>query len=879
MAKGKSTWKYNKLLTARRNYFTDGGSTTGGGSAFSGLFSNPFKGSGGKAALTGVMGAAGQAIGQIGGKVISGGLESGVGNAISGLSSVASAIPGPWGAVASAGLGIVGGLTNRAFGSKLNQENINAVNNDISTMRATTVDDSSNDSIMGQFGSQSFGMGFNKSFIGKDGWFSKKAKKKYKKLKAEQELARIGLENNYANAADNAADTTNMNLLANYAAFGGPMNFGGGALDYDLANRYLDTKYNQAMGQNNNVAALPNSFGIDTFAYGGDLSTHGADFTNGVTYINNGGTHESNPNEGVPIGTDAEGVPNLVEEGETIFNDYVFSKRLQVPEAIRTKYKLRGTGELSFADASKKLAKESEERPNDPISQRGLEAAMAALTEAQEGLKQQQYGNKFSHGGAMGNLFDGEDPRSNYLNTYGYVKGYNGGWYDSNGRYTQDYLNRVNGLTQEQLQQQFDAQYNYYNDPNVDKNSDQYKAIDKFYKQNSKYNSKGYTVTADDLAWARRLAQDNKPGYMHWFVNEASRQPTTTNTPAPTNAADRYYLRKPKEGGGYDLELIDAPYEGVDATTGMTWAEANPNYVIANGGIGTVRQPVDVEGVPTTFTDYYYDVKTPESTSTEDVDLDRTPPNKLWEGLRYAPAIGLGIASLTDAFGWTNKPDYDNANAVISASTEVANAPMVRWNPIGNYLAYTPLDRNYYLNQLRSSAAASRRSIVNQSGGNRGQAMAGILASDYNTNLGIGNLARQAEEYNLGQREKVETFNRGTNQMNSEGFLKAAMANQDAVLKGRQMSLDATIQGYKMREAARLAAEEAKSANLSGFIESLGNIGRENAARNQRNWAIYSGAFGEIPSEADDLIGYKRGKTKSRAKGGKLNKKKRGLTF
>jgi hypothetical protein len=35
---------------------------------------------------------------------------------------------------------------------------------------------------------------------------------------------------------------------------------------------------------------------------------------------------------------------------------------------MRNKYKLGGTKSLTFADASKKVAKESEERPNDPIS-------------------------------------------------------------------------------------------------------------------------------------------------------------------------------------------------------------------------------------------------------------------------------------------------------------------------------------------------------------------------------------------------------------------------------------------------------------------------------------------------------------------------------
>lgn len=80
--------------------------------------------------------------------------------------------------------------------------------------------------------------------------------------------------------------------------------------------------------------------------------THGANFDTGVTLVGNGGTHEENALEGVPMGVDQEGVPNLVEEGEVIFNDYVFSNRLKVPKAVRNKYKLRGNKSLTFADAA-----------------------------------------------------------------------------------------------------------------------------------------------------------------------------------------------------------------------------------------------------------------------------------------------------------------------------------------------------------------------------------------------------------------------------------------------------------------------------------------------------------------------------------------------
>lgn len=137
-------------------------------------------------------------------------------------------------------------------------------------------------------------------------------------------------------------------------------------------------------------------------AFGGDLMTHGADFPTGLIIVGNGGTHEENPNEGVPMGMDSEGIPNLVEEGEVIFNDYVFSKRLKVPKEVKKKYKLRGTKPLTFADAAIQMSKESEERPNDPISQRGLEDGMLKLMVAQEQLRVKKgKTNTFANGGPV----------------------------------------------------------------------------------------------------------------------------------------------------------------------------------------------------------------------------------------------------------------------------------------------------------------------------------------------------------------------------------------------------------------------------------------------------------------------------------------------
>ena len=44
--------------------------------------------------------------------------------------------------------------------------------------------------------------------------------------------------------------------------------------------------------------------------------------------IDAGGSHEESPLDGVPMGIAPDGVPNLVEEGEVLYKNYVFSNRL-----------------------------------------------------------------------------------------------------------------------------------------------------------------------------------------------------------------------------------------------------------------------------------------------------------------------------------------------------------------------------------------------------------------------------------------------------------------------------------------------------------------------------------------------------------------------
>ncbi len=847
MANRISNRRYNKLLSYRNNYYMYGSQMQNDPYKLNGRYSTPVivDGMGGAqnpsqgyetpqlpstkqpglfgnlgTALkngfkSGALNGAAGAIGSMAGNAIGGGMSSGAGNVIGSIGNLASAIPGPWGAVASAGLGVIGGLTNRAFGSKMNQENIANVEGTINRLNSFQSDASNFDTLADTWGSTAMGSNFSNSYIGKDGWFSSKARRKARELRRQMELANAFAENTLQNNADNITETTMNNLEANYAALGGFINqyADGGGIHINPENRGKFNATKKRTGKTTEElthsknpltrkrAIFAQNAAKWHHAFGGELNTNGGDFPTGLMFIDEGGTHESNPYEGVPMGVAPDGKPNLVEEGEAIYNDYVFSNRLTVPKAVRNKYKLRGTNDLTFADAVKQISKGATERPNDPISQETLHEIMSDLAQTQEGVREEAHeGNRFDTGGFT-------------YKPYKYVAGYNGGWFDSEGNYTKDYLDKVNSMNIADINNAFNEQYKFYNN-NANKGTDRWKAIDAFYAANPQYKVSSTNLTDDALPSIRKLATDGNPGFMHQFFNDAT----------PVNRANRYFLRGTDAKGNPTVTpMKTTPWEGLN-DKGQSFAEAFPTYSFKG------KQERPVEG-NTIYTDYYYDEKKPDESTPpteEDTPLDLGRSD---ETLRYAPAIGLGMAALSDALGITNKPDYTEA-AQIEAATRGGSYMPVSWNPIGNKLTYRPFDRDYYINKLNAEAGATRRALANQSGGNRGKAMAGILAADYNAQDKLGDLFRKSEEYNLEQRQKVEDFNRATNQANSQGELQADMANQQAYANARDYALKGTMAAAEMRQKARMAAEAARSANLSGFLQSLGDIGYENKGMN-----------------------------------------------
>lgn len=371
------------------------------------------------------------------GGLLAGKNTTGVGKAMQGIGSLASNIPGVGGLI-GAGVNLIGGITNAAFGSNINKEFVNQTEAQARQQANYVSGATDNDSLLSDWSNFSFLKHVNKHDVGSDGWFSDDAKDKTNELNSEIDIANNRALASLGNTALNIDKQKDLMLMANYNAYGGPIDmkytgvmspFGNQFKDggihikpskrgtfttaakkrgigvQEFASKVLANKedYSPAMVKKANFARNASKWKHDD---GGQL------FTNGVTTIGNGGTHESNPYEGVQMGIDPQGIPNLVEEGEVIYDDYVFSNRLRVPKEVRQKYKLKG---VTFADAAKQLQKESEERPNDPISKKGLEASMQMLTNEQEMVRAKKENNKYARGGKLGRVYNGTEGDPNWL--------------------------------------------------------------------------------------------------------------------------------------------------------------------------------------------------------------------------------------------------------------------------------------------------------------------------------------------------------------------------------------------------------------------------------------------------------------------------------
>ena len=834
-------------------------------------------------------------------------------------------------------------------------------------------------------------------------------------------------------------------------------------------------------------------------AFGGELGTNGTDFTNGLLEINVGGNHEENPHGGVQLGVDAKGVPNYVEEGETVYKDYVFSKRMNVPAFMRKQLGLGGNmkEDITFADASKKIAEASKERPNNPMDIAGLEAGLGKLAEVQEAERarmqaeeqnammetalamqpaneEEEYaqeamleqampmdeaaaeqqpaenmmpeemglmgalncyggklhglgGNMFDYGGALNWLrqnhpeMENKEAIAKYLSKF--VESNRDKYYDVpdvslfgnnrsqkvGPRYDRAWraLSPVGNInTSKHIKKWMDLgaskdeafnavfprkedrdrlwvqdMYKNMSNPKATKTAPSSASGKPIFDWNN-LQTETYSPTLQAAAKARSVATTRNRGNITYGKSEkglqtrtdangntlyragngkyyrtedialshttpkqavkqagqaapantsVSQDVTTVAQAAPTtirntSAARRTAALQPNRGDivGYKYDWYRNGDDGtgrhwgftpdenglIDVNTGYTddyrnlvstltaddirkWAAEHPNdpslqSFLANNGENALKDLTDDQwrrGATDGKYGFMHHVaaqigqNTP-GISDEDIQYinnlagqpgstagtenngatvagatgntgnsgsgntgggsvfagpsDWTPkPFDTW--MRYAPAFGAGIMTLTDALGLTNKPDYTYANRLEAAARRAGYTPNIRPEYLGDYMNYKPLDRLYYANQLQANARATDRGLQNMSGSNRGTAEAAMLANAANTVQGLGNLDRQGEEYNRGMYERKKEYDRRTNMFNAQMGLEAAMANARYAQQAQNSYISGLAQAAAMRDAIDQRVGASRSANITNFLTSLGNIGRENFAFNQIN--------------------------------------------
>lgn len=608
----------------------------------------------------------------------------------------------------------------------------------------------------------------------------------------------------FLNANINYDKRRKANMMYNYFDFGGPM-FGmpiTGASSYDIAKDNALTKQLQAQSKNS-TSFNPIFNAPTTFAAGGLLSNN---FTNGVTIVGNGGTHERNPHEGVPMGIAPDGAPNLVEEGEAVFNDYVFSNRLRVPKAVRNKYKLRGPKNMTFAEAFIKAQKESEERENDPISQNGLENIAMILARTQEAIKgynRAMRGHKAAEGG---HLYSGEYDWSSFLkrnliNNENYLASNNAA-----------YIPYRRGLTKDAVRKDIEEVEGYSSFTDFVYNNWNTPEVQEYLRQLDTLTGKDNIVKGRDFF--KKMRTDGLEGYYHITPGLLAMQQAAAS--AEAQKAPELMATSPitvNPASTAPLNMAEINLNGIDTS--------NPASYINNGNSGKIDNGRGNDG----------------SGKATLGDLSK---------LRYADILANATAFGTDLLGITNTP---------TVFDEIGPFQPITFNPIGNYIPVTHFDTNYEGNQEAQQAAATRGAIMQSTAPAR---WANLLAADYNAQMTHGDLMRAAAMQDYERGVQRETFNRGTDQYNSEGALKAAMANQDAKLKYNQQAL----MQARLNDEASTMASAAKAANFGNLAESISNLGRE---RDYRNWVKYladAGVFGTMT-----------------AKGGKIRKRKKGLTY
>ena len=691
-----------------------------------------------------------------------------------------------------------------------------------------------------QLGSQIFG-NFDTSGIGKE-------------VQSTNDISRGDIMNSNVNVDSMKSNVAGQSLTGAMTgakagmSIAGPLGAGigagvgliGGGLSSIFGNSAKQRKADQEAQQwTNNLEAKDRQFNQQDLrsnmanfnANGGDLFAYGGQMPNQLTEFNSGGTHESNPNQGIMQGAGANGQPNLVEEGETKHEDYIFSDRLKIDPKVSKEFKLpAGLNGKTFAAASKYLSREGKDRPNDPISNKAIKAHLAKLTAAQEGLKEQMQPQGIPT----------EQPNANVL-AQGFAKGgdlkstpisNNNFWGYENNQYTPEYTKDVDNI----LLKDWDTAKKYMTDNNVNyaqtpegfraaafdgKVGDVHKYIYGRHKDTPIDNT-SYTHTTDRNFYdSGQLSPEEKALYnpetlTRNITKEEFEKAMKTNNEEVSTTGPGYRRSKNAFAFGGDQTHYNNPtHQGANIYSGKkphssqltrdNRFDGMEQLGIPMNGINQQKYANDQVIYGNKF-NIHPQIKDIHTAIKEDEGFRSRNPEVQQQGLdysRYAPVAANMITGISDMFQKPEEVKYGRVSPEMNTSR----------------MDYQPIDTEWMNNKMNATYAGTRDQMINNAGGNRAAAMAGLSGINQQQQNAVGEAYLKAQDINYGRKQQANQFNAGIEQQN------VAAQNQ-----AQQLNIQIAMQEAEMNARNRAAKRNAARQAILNAASNIGDIGRENYA-------------------------------------------------
>lgn len=627
----------------------------------------------------------------------------------------------------------------------------------------------------------------------------------------------------------------------------------------NMLNNTVNTKYGERFSE----ADYNNRY-----AGGGNLSQ--SDLPDNMQYYANGGTHEENPYGGIQVGTDQQGNPNLVEEGEFRWGDYIFSDRINVDPTLLSRYNLApatkhqgkkaNKGKLSYADMAKKYAKKNNELFNDPIGKNTLEAYMKRLQDAQEDQKFQdsmeqqkqdainQYRNALSTPTQGNPMYAAM--KYNGMGNAATQQGVNAGMSDlgqqSNGNEVLSNTNRSGNNMLHALggnlywggsflkkhlppygdpESRIDYAMSYTGNPIIPNGSSRIDYANQFLQGNQPVNDYGVSdfmnrIYSGNVGFGSpkvntTVAQTQTPqNFQEWALWQHDNGNKPYIGSANTDVEpDAFALQA--QGKTADGSTVDADY-----TTGYNGA------INTNTGRSNLTDNIKRD-TTTTF-------------GTAAIKGDQKQVPHYSTAGEYA-MFGKGLTPMI--WDWMNKTNtkYDpNQRPAYELADMGNNSTFLRTaDTIGGYRAPNLMDAERMNNAAQAQGIAALQAALNVGNGNRGFAAAQAAQNAYNTQMGIGNNYATAQQANNEERYKTDAYNTAIDQFNANARNTMYQDNQKAQQVGQNMAIDAkkAANDYILRnelyaDATNRQAMENRAANQAAWTDNALNYFIAQAQKN-----------------------------------------------